>query len=70
MKNTSFMTGGTVDEAIRYWTGIFDRAPFEYITLIWHFAQQPKDLVLEELGLFMEKVLPELDVPDYAVAAE
>jgi alkanesulfonate monooxygenase SsuD/methylene tetrahydromethanopterin reductase-like flavin-dependent oxidoreductase (luciferase family) len=70
MKNTSFMTGGTVDEAIRYWTGIFERAPFEYITLIWHFAQQPKDLVLEEMQLFMEKVLPELDVPDYAAAAE
>jgi alkanesulfonate monooxygenase SsuD/methylene tetrahydromethanopterin reductase-like flavin-dependent oxidoreductase (luciferase family) len=70
MKNTSFMTGGTVEEAIRYWTGIFEQAPFEYITLIWHFAQQPKDLVLEEMRLFMEKVLPELDVPDYAAAAE
>jgi hypothetical protein len=70
MKNTSFLTGGTVDDAIRYWRGIFDQAPFEYITLIWHFAQQPKDLVLEEMQLFMEKVLPELEVPDYVVAAE
>ena len=49
---------------------IFEQAPFEYITLIWHFAQQPKDEVLEEMQLFMEKVVPELDVPDYAVAAE
>ena len=70
MKNTSFLTGGTVDDCIRYWRGIFDQAPFEYITLIWHFAQQPKDLVLEEMQLFMEKVVPELDVPDYAIAAE
>jgi alkanesulfonate monooxygenase SsuD/methylene tetrahydromethanopterin reductase-like flavin-dependent oxidoreductase (luciferase family) len=70
MKNTSFLTGGTVDDAIAYWKGIFDQAPFEYITLIWHFAQQPKDLVLEEMQLFMEKVLPELEVPDYAAAAE
>ncbi|MBS28356.1 MAG: hypothetical protein CL566_05430 [Alphaproteobacteria bacterium] len=70
MKNTSFLTGGTVDDAIEYWTGIFEQAPFEYITLIWHFAQQPKDLVLEEMQLFMEKVLPELEVPDYAAAAE
>jgi alkanesulfonate monooxygenase SsuD/methylene tetrahydromethanopterin reductase-like flavin-dependent oxidoreductase (luciferase family) len=70
MKNTSFLTGGTVDDAIAYWRGIFDQAPFEYITLIWHFAQQPKDLVLEEIQAFMEKVLPELDVPDYASAAE
>lgn len=70
MKNTSFLTGGTVDDCIRYWKGIFDQAPFEYITLIWHFAQQPKDEVLEEMQLFMEKVVPELDVPDYAMAAE
>lgn len=70
MQNTSFLTGGTVDDAIAYWRGIFDQAPFEYITLIWHFAQQPKDLVLEEMQLFMDKVLPELEVPDYAVAAE
>ena len=70
MQNTSFLTGGTVDDTIRYWRGIFDRAPFEYITLIWHFAQQPKDLVLEEMQLFMEKVRPELEIPDYAVAAE
>ena len=70
MKNTSFLTGGTVDDAIRYWTGIFEQSPFEYITLIWHFAQQPKDEVLEEMRLFMEKVVPELEVPDYAIAAE
>ena len=70
MKNTSFLTGGTVDDAIAYWRGIFDQAPFEYITLIWHFAQQPKDEVLEEMRLFMEKVVPELEVPDYAMAAE
>jgi alkanesulfonate monooxygenase SsuD/methylene tetrahydromethanopterin reductase-like flavin-dependent oxidoreductase (luciferase family) len=69
MQNTSFLAGGTVDEAIRYWTGIFEQSPFEYITLIWHFAQQPKDLVLEEMQLFMDKVLPELEVPDYPVAS-
>ncbi|MBC94166.1 MAG: hypothetical protein CMM38_11080 [Rhodospirillaceae bacterium] len=70
MKNTSFLTGGTVDDAIKYWKGIFDQTPFEYITLIWHFAQQPKDEVLEEMQLFMEKVVPELEVPDYPASSQ
>jgi alkanesulfonate monooxygenase SsuD/methylene tetrahydromethanopterin reductase-like flavin-dependent oxidoreductase (luciferase family) len=70
MKDTSFLTGGTVDDAIAYWRGIFDQSPFEYITLIWHYAQQPADLVLEEMQLFMEKVLPELEVPDYGSATK
>jgi len=70
MEGTSFLAGGTVDEAIAYYRGIFAKCPFEYITLIWHFAQQPKDSVLEEIRLFMEKVRPELEVPEFAVAAE
>ena len=60
----------TVDDAIKYWKGIFDQTPFEYITLIWHFAQQPKDEVLEEMQLFMEKVVPELEVPDYPASSQ
>jgi hypothetical protein len=39
--------------------------PCEYITLIWHWAQQPKEDMLEELQIFMDKVLPELDTPDF-----
>ena len=65
MVGSGFMVGGTVDDTIRYWQALLKKMPFEYITLIWHFAQQPKDLVLEELQLFMEKVVPELEVPDY-----
>ena len=48
--------------------GSFSR--FVYITLIFHWAQQPKEDLLEEIELFMTKVLPELEVPDYATAAE
>jgi hypothetical protein len=70
MVDTGFYTGGTLDDCIAYWQGTFERIPCEYITLIWHWAQQPKDALLEEMRLFMEKVVPELDVPDYAVAAE
>ena len=34
-----------------------------------HDSERIKGL-LEEMRLFMEKVVPELDVPDYAAAAE
>lgn len=70
MVDTGFYTGGTVDDCIAYWRDTFDQIPCEYITLIWHWAQQPTDELLEEIRLFMEKVVPELDVPDYALAAE
>mgnify|MGYP003626398841 CR=1 FL=1 len=70
MKKSEIFIGGTIDESIRQWRVIYDEVPAEYITLIWHWAQQPKDDVLEELRLFMEKVLPELEIPDYSMAAE
>jgi alkanesulfonate monooxygenase SsuD/methylene tetrahydromethanopterin reductase-like flavin-dependent oxidoreductase (luciferase family) len=69
MMSSGFLVGGTVDDTIRYWRNLYARMPFEYITLIWHFAQQPKDLVLEELQLFMEKVRPELETPEFASSA-
>jgi hypothetical protein len=43
------------------WKRIYDQVPAEYITLIFHFAQQPKDDVLRELELFMTKVVPHLE---------
>jgi len=65
MKDSDIFIGGTVDESIKAWKRIYDQVPCEYITLIWHWAQQPKDDMLEELQLFMEKVLPELETPDF-----
>ena len=70
MKASGLFIGGTVEQSIEQWREIMDQVPCEYITLIWHWAQQPKDDMLEELELFMTKVLPELEVPDYSVAAE
>lgn len=70
MKEHKFVLGGTIDDAIADWQEIYSRIPCEYITLIWHWAQQPKDELLEEMQLFMEKVIPELETPDFAVAAE
>ena len=65
MKDSEIFIGGTIDESIRQWRVIYDTVPVEYITLIWHWAEQPKDDMLEEMRLFMEKVLPELEIPDY-----
>ncbi len=65
MISSGFLVGGTVDDTIRYWQALLKKTPFEYITLIWHFAQQPKDLVLEEISTFMEQVVPELEVPGF-----
>lgn len=70
MKKSEIFIGGTVDETIRQFRHIYDNVPAEYITLIWHWAQQPKDDMMEELQLFMDRVLPELEIPDYSVAAE
>jgi alkanesulfonate monooxygenase SsuD/methylene tetrahydromethanopterin reductase-like flavin-dependent oxidoreductase (luciferase family) len=74
MKDSDIFIGGTVDDSIKAWQHIYDQVPCEYITLIWHWAQQPKDDMMEELRLFMEKVLPELETPDFpewvAAAAE
>ena len=62
--------GGTVEESIKQWRRTYEQVPAEYITLIFHWAQQTKDDLLEEIELFMTKVLPELEIPDFAVAAE
>lgn len=54
-------TGGTLDEVKAQWHAIYDEVPAEYITLIFHYAQQPKDDVIRELEIFMTKVVPELE---------
>jgi hypothetical protein len=70
MQESGIFIGGTLDESLRQWREIYDQAPAEYITLIWHWAQCPKEVMMEELQLFMDKVLPELEVPEFAIAAE
>ena len=47
--------------------------PAEYITLIYHYAQCPKDEMIAQLKIFMEEIKPALDeIADYpeAEAAE
>ncbi|MGH9102947.1 MAG: LLM class flavin-dependent oxidoreductase, partial [Acidimicrobiales bacterium] len=35
---------------------LWKQMPAEYVVLIWHFAQQPKESILDNMGLFMEHV--------------
>ena len=70
IKSSGLFLGGSVDDCIRIWQDTYAKAPAEYITLIYHWAQQPKDDMLEEFDLFVNKVVPELEAPDYAMAAE
>ena len=70
MQASELFIGGSLQESKDVWRGIYDRAPCEYITLIWHWAQVPTEVLLEELDLFMREVLPLIEVPDYRVAAE
>ena len=50
MKASGLFVGGSLAEARDEWRRIYDAAPCEYVTLIWHWAQVPKDVLLEELA--------------------
>ncbi len=63
MKESGIFMGGTVEQLKSQWRQIYATLPAEYITLIWHYAQCPAEVVLDELEVFMSKVLPELDAP-------
>lgn len=62
---TGLFPCGSVDEQIAYWQDILSKVPCEYLCLIWHYAQCPKEVVLHELETFMTKVLPHLEVPEF-----
>jgi alkanesulfonate monooxygenase SsuD/methylene tetrahydromethanopterin reductase-like flavin-dependent oxidoreductase (luciferase family) len=63
IKDSGIFIGGTLDELKRGWEQTYEQIPAEFITLIWHYAQCPKDEVLFELETFMTKVLPNLEAP-------
>jgi alkanesulfonate monooxygenase SsuD/methylene tetrahydromethanopterin reductase-like flavin-dependent oxidoreductase (luciferase family) len=66
IKESGIFTVGTPDQVRDEWKRIYDEVPCEYITLIYHFAQQPKESVLRELELFMTNVVPHLDAASSA----
>ena len=62
---TGLFPCGTVDEQIAYWQDTLDKVPCEYLCLIWHYAQAPKQSVIDEIEMFMTKVLPHLNIPEF-----
>ncbi len=65
MIDTALFPCGSIDDQITYWQSILAQVPCEYLCLIWHFAQAPKQSVIDEIELFMTKVLPHLEVPEF-----
>jgi alkanesulfonate monooxygenase SsuD/methylene tetrahydromethanopterin reductase-like flavin-dependent oxidoreductase (luciferase family) len=54
-------TLGTVDQIREQLVAYWEQLPAEYIVLTWHYAQQPKESVIEQLETFMREIKPALD---------
>jgi alkanesulfonate monooxygenase SsuD/methylene tetrahydromethanopterin reductase-like flavin-dependent oxidoreductase (luciferase family) len=61
IKESGIFSVGTPGQVRDEWKRLYDEVPCEYLTLIYHFAQQPKDSVLRDLELFMSEVWPCLE---------
>jgi len=59
--NSGLWVVGTPGQVKDQYVKLWKQVPAEYVVLIWHFAQQPKESVLENMHLFMEHVKPALD---------
>jgi alkanesulfonate monooxygenase SsuD/methylene tetrahydromethanopterin reductase-like flavin-dependent oxidoreductase (luciferase family) len=57
-------SGGTLLQVRSEWQRMYEALPAEYITLIFHFAQQPGTDLLCELEQFMTKIVPHLDAAE------
>ena len=58
---TGLWNSGTLSDVRQQFIDQWKRVPAEYLTLIFHFAQQPKESVIENLEIFMREIKPELD---------
>jgi alkanesulfonate monooxygenase SsuD/methylene tetrahydromethanopterin reductase-like flavin-dependent oxidoreductase (luciferase family) len=54
-------TIGTVSDVRDHLVNDWKQFPAEYITLIFHYAQMPKEAVIESLETFMREIKPALD---------
>ena len=59
--NSGLFVFGTVEEVRRELIAQWEVFPAEYITLINHYAQTPKEVVIETLDRFQREVKPALD---------
>ena len=74
MINTGLFMAGNTSEIRDQFVAQWKHLPAEYVILIYHYAQQPKESVIKNLKLFMEEVKPALDeltdYPEYRNVAE
>lgn len=70
MQDSGLFLGGTLEQARTLFQQEYAKVPSEYLTLIWHYAQQPKEEVIWELEQFMRHIWPTLEAvePSPAVA--
>jgi alkanesulfonate monooxygenase SsuD/methylene tetrahydromethanopterin reductase-like flavin-dependent oxidoreductase (luciferase family) len=52
---------GTVETVRNQLVREFRRVPAEYIVLVYHYAQMPKEKVMENMAIFMDQVKPAID---------
>jgi alkanesulfonate monooxygenase SsuD/methylene tetrahydromethanopterin reductase-like flavin-dependent oxidoreductase (luciferase family) len=64
IKESGIYIGGTVEQVRKSWVEMYSEVPAEYITLIFHYAQQPKEDVIATLRRFMTEVVPHLDAAE------
>jgi alkanesulfonate monooxygenase SsuD/methylene tetrahydromethanopterin reductase-like flavin-dependent oxidoreductase (luciferase family) len=61
MIETGLFMAGTASQIRDQFLEQWRHLPAEYVILIYHYAQQPKESVIENLRLFMDEVKPALD---------
>lgn len=59
--NSGLWVIGTADDVREQYLEQWSRLPAEYVVLIYHFAQQPVDSVIDNVEMFMQHVKPALD---------
>lgn len=53
------LIAGTVDDVRRQVEEVYKQLPFEYFSIVSHYALEPKEEFLEDIELFATKVMPE-----------
>ncbi len=61
MIDTGLFMAGTTSEIRDQFVAQWKHLPAEYVILIYHYAQQPKESVIKNIQLFMDEVKPALD---------
>nr|WP_255326032.1 LLM class flavin-dependent oxidoreductase [Sphingobium sp. 15-1] len=67
IKKSGIYIGGTAEQVRQEWIDIYNKVPCEFITLIFHFAQQPKEDCINTISRFMTEIWPHLEYDDSAV---